>query len=150
MKQEVNQKQREYYHKNKDKIREQRKTQRSRSHESRIQESQKWRQENQRESLWKSARNNAITKGRDFSIIPSDILIPEKCPYLNIPLTNIQGQGRVWTNASLDRKDSSKGYTKDNIQVISILANCMKQHATEEQLLAFAQGVERIHGNSRT
>lgn len=147
---EVNAKQKEYYHKNKDKIREQRKAQRSRSHESRILEGQKWRAENQQEALWRSAKNNAVNKGREFSIIPTDIVIPEVCPYLGTPITNIQGQGRVWTNASLDRKDSSKGYTKDNIQVISILANCMKQHATEEQLLAFAQGVERIHGNSRT
>lgn len=147
---ELNKKQREYYYKNKEKIREQRKTQRSRSHESRILERQKWRVENQQEALWKSAKNNAVNKGREFSIIPTDIVIPEVCPYLGTPITNIQGQGRVWTNASLDRKDSSKGYTKDNIQVISILANCMKQHATEEQLLAFAQGVERIHGNSRT
>lgn len=145
---ELNQKQREYYNKHRDKIREQRKVQRSRSHEVRVLEGQKWRKENQQESLWRSAKNNAVSKGREFSIEVCDILIPEKCPYLGIPLTNIQGDGRVWTNASLDRKDSSKGYTKDNIQVISILANCMKQHATEEQLLAFAKGVERLHGSS--
>lgn len=39
------------------------------------------------------------------------------------------------------REDSTKGYIKDNIQVISYLANVMKSHATDAELLQFAHGV---------
>lgn len=81
----------------------------------------------------------------EFSLTENDIHIPERCPYLDVPLTNIRGQGRVHTNASIDRIDSAKGYYPDNIQIISDLANKMKQDASKEQLVAFAKGVLRMH-----
>jgi hypothetical protein len=79
-----------------------------------------------------------------FSILPEDVIIPSHCPYLNIPLE--PGIGYVTDNSpSLDRIDNLKGYIPGNIQVISFLANSMKRNATEEQLIAFAKGVLRIH-----
>ncbi len=91
--------------------------------------------------LLKYARSRAKHDNLDFSIILEDIVIPEVCPYLGTP---IQMFNRQYA-ASLDRIDSSRGYTKDNIQVISYLANRMKSNATEEQLLAFAKGVLAVH-----
>lgn len=73
----------------------------------------------------------------EFTIEVEDIKIPDVCPFMQqpfIPLDRVMGH-------SLDRIDSSKGYTKDNIQVISRLANKMKNDATKEQLIAFAKGV---------
>jgi len=60
-------------------------------------------------------------------------------------ITRIQGQGRIKTNPSLDRIDPTKGYVPGNVQVISDLANRMKQNASVEELLLFAKGVMNQH-----
>lgn len=78
----------------------------------------------------------------EFSIFVEDIIIPENCPYLGIPLTFF---GEKKQAPSIDRIDSTKGYTKENIQVISRLANSMKTNATKEEMLAFAKGVLVVH-----
>lgn len=85
-----------------------------------------------------AAKARAKNSGLEFSLTLEDIKIPEICPYLKIPLTRIIGEGVQWTNASLDRIDNSKGYTKDNIEVISFKANSMKQHASIEDLRSFS------------
>jgi len=137
-----------YYQENKERIQATRKERASRTHAARKAEGIKHRENNQALSIWKSARNNACSKKQVFDILVEDVVIPTVCPYLGVPITNIQGHGRIWTNASLDRIDSTKGYVKGNIQVISIMANCMKQHATVEQLLEFSKGIQKLHGNS--
>jgi hypothetical protein len=104
-----------------------------------------WVRENQEARLYQSCRNNSIKRNLEFSISQEDIIIPEVCPILDVKLTNISGQGRVKTNASIDRMDNSKGYTKDNILVVSDLANRMKQNATTEELLAFAKGIINLY-----
>lgn len=96
--------------------------------------------------LFHATKQRAKKAGIEFSLTLSDIKIPEVCPYLGLPITNIYGCGRIRTNASLDRIDPSKGYVPENIQIISDLANRMKQNATSDELLLFADGVKRIHG----
>ena len=91
--------------------------------------------------LWMTAQAHARTSGREFSIGIEDIIIPEYCPYLGIKLTNITGQGRHFTNPSLDRKDNSKGYVPGNVEVISWRANRMKSNATPNELLKFADAI---------
>lgn len=91
--------------------------------------------------LYYSAKNNAKTRGIEFSITEEDINIPTHCPLLGVELTNTYGEGRVFSNISLDRIDNTKGYTPDNIQVICDLANRMKQDATPEQLVSFAKNI---------
>lgn len=93
--------------------------------------------------MWKQARHRAQWDydNMEFTIHVEDIKIPEKCPYMQRPFVPLDKD----MGYSLDRIDSNRGYTKDNIQVISAIANKMKNNATEEQLIAFAKGVLVVH-----
>ena len=93
--------------------------------------------------MWKQAKHRAKWDygEMEFSISVDDIQIPPYCPYLGTEFIALDKQ----YGHSLDRVDSSKGYSKDNIQVISRLANIMKNNATKEQLIAFAKGVLVVH-----
>ena len=96
-------------------------------------------------AIYSIARYRAKKKGIPFDITLEDITIPTHCPYLGMEITYTRGQGAVSSNPSLDRIDSSKGYTKGNVQVISTKANTMKNNATEEQLITFAKNVLKLH-----
>jgi hypothetical protein len=117
-----------------------------------------------RKRMYCSSKRNALTRGLEHTIQPCDIHLPEYCTYLGIridytrscdkPVINIDGKktrrggaaSSHWYSPSIDRIDSSLGYIPGNIQVISRMANVMKQDATIEQLTAFARGVLRTHG----
>lgn len=107
---------------------------------------QRYVQENQEYRLLHSCKGNAKRKGVPFSLEIEDIKIPKYCPIIGVELTNTSKEGRVWSNASVDRLDSTKGYTPDNIWIISDLANRMKQNATKEQLILFARGILKLYG----
>ena len=94
--------------------------------------------ENPAKNLISKAKQRSKKKGLDFNIEESDIIIPKVCPLLNIPI--IQGvKGDYGNTPSLDRIDPTKGYTKDNIWVISMKANTMKSNASRGELLEFAR-----------
>lgn len=95
--------------------------------------------------LWNNAKRNARNKGRPFTIETFDIVIPAYCPILGVALI-VGSNDNCWHphTASLDCKDPTKGYVKDNIWVISSLANRMKQNASREELIAFAEGVLKV------
>ena len=83
--------------------------------------------------LLKNAKRRAKMKNLAFSIDRSDIVIPEYCPILGLKLEfsrNLAG----CSSPSLDRIDSTKGYVKGNVQVISWRANRIKTDATLEEL----------------
>lgn len=129
-----------YYQKNKDKIKE--KTNKYyHSNKEKASASMKiWRLNNKEKSMWKAAKKRAVEKNLIFDIEVEDIVIPPHCPILGIPLEmNNGGPGR--NSPSLDKICPLSGYTKNNIQVISYMANTMKCDATTEQLLAFADWV---------
>ena len=92
--------------------------------------------------MWRRAKARAVRKDLDFNIEIEDIEIPKMCPILKIPLFVSTGKSGAYKNSpSLDRIDSSKGYIKGNIQVISQLANSMKGAANWEELKLFADWV---------
>ena len=92
------------------------------------------------------SKSRAKVANLEFNLSKEDIIIPEKCPYLGIELLNIIGDRSIKNKISLDRIDSSLGYIKGNVQVISWQANCMKNNASKEELIEFAKGVLKIHG----
>lgn len=84
--------------------------------------------------MLESARHRAKKRGIEFSITTDDIVIPERCPLLGIPLLRHTGY-RSDSNPSLDRIDNSKGYVPGNVQVISLRANRLKSDATLAELI---------------
>jgi hypothetical protein len=97
--------------------------------------------------IWYRARKSSWKKEytHEFNIEVSDIVIPNKCPYLDIELSTNYNDHDKPNYYSIDRIDSSKGYVKGNIQVISRLANTMKNGATIEQLKVFSENVLKLH-----
>ena len=60
-------------------------------------------------------------------------VVVDTCPLLGLPL--IYATGKIHDNSpTLDRKVCEKGYTKDNIAVISHRANRLKSDSTIEEL----------------
>ena len=85
--------------------------------------------------MFQRARQRAKKYGLEFSIEQCDVVIPDLCPVLGISLVSAIGkQGPTNASPSLDRIDSSKGYVKKNVQVISWKANRVKCDATLEEL----------------
>ena len=101
----------------------------------------KWQASHPQTMLFNSAKQRAAKHSLEFTITKDDIHIPEFCPLLGVRLTSKRGVGRLPSNVSIDRIDPMKGYTPDNIQVVSDLANRMKQDATKRQLIAFARNI---------
>lgn len=89
------------------------------------------------QAMLNRSKSRAKRKGFEHSITIEDIHIPDNCPLLGIPL--IKGETSVQENSpTLDRIDSSKGYVKGNVWVISYKANTIKSNATPEELLTIA------------
>jgi len=103
-----------------------------------------WRIEHPEQQLLIAAKLRARKSGLPFTITRYDIRIPLVCPLLGIPIIQNIGKGRSNNSPSLDRKDNSKGYTKENVWVISDLANTMKNSATIDQLKTFAENVLKV------
>jgi hypothetical protein len=49
-------------------------------------------------------------------------------------MTYLAGSGRINTNISIDRIDSSKGYLRDNVQFVCDVVNRMKQDMSQGDL----------------
>ncbi len=66
-------------------------------------------------------------------------IIPKCCPVFNTPF-DWTGKDRKHS-LSLDRIDPKAGYVEGNVQAISFRANIMKNDATSNELVAFADWV---------
>ena len=86
----------------------------------------------------------AKAKGIEFNLSYEDLLpIPTKCPLLGIPIFYEQNK-RSDHSPSIDRIDSNKGYTKDNVWIISNKANRIKSDATISDLFQILAGILKV------
>ena len=92
--------------------------------------------------LFRKAKERALIDDLPFTITVEDIIVPEYCPILNIKLV-VNEKYPKKDSPNLDKIIPELGYVVGNIQVISRLANTMKQNATPEELLLFAEWINK-------
>lgn len=125
---------RKYYLANRSKLLQAAKEKYKKNPEKHIEASKAWQAKNPERVLWNTARARARKMGIAFNLKVEDIVIPEKCPIFGVLMTS---PGRY--APTIDRIDNTKGYTPENIQVLSKLANQMKSSATPEELVLFSK-----------
>lgn len=90
-----------------------------------------------------SVKQKARTRNIDFNITIQEmwdkfLSQDKKCAYTGIELDfTLKSRGKLKGTASLDRIDSSKGYTIDNIQWVHKDLNIMKMDLKQEQFIKY-------------
>lgn len=84
--------------------------------------------------MLKHAQERAAKHGRACTITLDDIVIPTHCPVLGIPIA-LGNRKSKDGSPTLDRKNSNRGYTPDNVWVISWKANVMKRDLSPDELI---------------
>tara|TARA_Y100000296_G_C5126964_1_gene233391 strand:+ start:279 stop:743 length:465 start_codon:yes stop_codon:yes gene_type:complete len=91
------------------------------------------------EVYWKRAKRSAIKRGYIFDLSVEDAIQllsmqGNTCALTRWPIT-IEGVRKDKATASLDRIDSTKGYTKDNTQWVHKDLNWMKQSFAQDYFI---------------
>jgi hypothetical protein len=88
--------------------------------------------------IWNVAKHRARKRGIPFTIRQEDIIIPDKCIVLGIPLDS---RNRDY-NPTIDEIVQGRGYVPGNFAVISGRANRIKSDATLLELKAITLYVD--------
>jgi len=105
-----------------------------------------WENKNPIEKMLSHARRRAKNRGWEFTITEKDLVIPEFCPYLEVPFI-VGKKNDYFQTHTIDRTDTTRGYVPGNVQVITMKANSMKNNATISELLLFAKNIILKFGN---
>lgn len=106
-----------------------------------------WWLKNRAYDLWRRAKGRAAASGRSFEITPEQLKhlvdTAECCPYtgVRIDLSPMAGVKRNPWGPSVDRKDSGKGYTLDNVEITSLWWNLAKNEWPPEIMDAALYGL---------
>jgi len=100
----------------------------------------------------KGSRARAKEKGLAHNIDTAYLrsIAPSHCPYLGVELRwKVQDglgiKGKAFPNSpSLDRIDSSRGYVRGNVVIVSHRANSIKNDATEQELIQMGQRIAQL------
>ena len=106
--------------------------------------------------MLEAARGRARKNNIPYSLSIHDLreIITDRCPILGIKFElNKQGQdwgkgkgNNNWRNSpSLDRIVPDKGYVKDNIIIVSLMANSIKNQATPDQIQKVATFYKKVY-----
>ena len=102
------------------------------------------------------ARDRAKKNKLPFDLTTQDLrdIITDSCPILGIKFelnkhNQKWGKGKNknnWENSpSLDRIVPDKGYTKDNVIIVSLMANSIKNQATPDQILKVGKFYKKLY-----
>ena len=98
--------------------------------------------------LLNAIKNRAKAQNIPFNLEYDDLTPPKFCPVFNVEIGRIEPHSKASKrfSISVDRIIPEKGYVKDNIQIISQLANVMKHDATINELKMFARWIFNTYG----
>lgn len=94
-----------------------------------------------RSHLFSGVKSRAKKKEIEFDLVFSEIEWPEVCPILNIQIDYMK-RDHTDDSPSFDRVDPTKGYTKDNVRIISLRANQLKNNGTLDQFKSIIHYME--------
>lgn len=93
--------------------------------------------------LLNACRQRAKKLGIPFNITREDVIIPQNCPALGMPLER-GTKGFHESSPSIDQIVPGKGYIKGNVMVVSFRANRIKSNASLDELRKVVAYLEKI------
>lgn len=92
----------------------------------------------------RNIKGSAKRRNLEFNLEYTDIILPKYCPILEFKLDYSKNISYAINTPTIDRIDNSKGYVKENVIVVSRLANAMKNEADFNQLKVFSKNILNI------
>jgi len=94
-------------------------------------------------SILRAAKRRARKRNIFFDLTVDDVHVSTHCPILG---TLLEVGSDNWQNSpSLDRIDNNRGYEPDNVIVVSMMANSIKNQATPTQIKKVADFYEKLY-----
>lgn len=125
----------EYYEANKEKAYENNKNWKRNNPEIHKKSQRDWEARHPEYYIINNARRRAKMFNVPFELKRTDIVVPDICPVLGIPIFRGKDGKSSDNSPSLDRIIPQKGYTKDNVRIISAKANRWKNEMTLDDAL---------------
>lgn len=139
-KEQVKAKAKQYYHDNKEKVLEDVKKYREANRPKIQEKGREYYRRKLKNRLLNAARARARKQNLEFDLTENDIILPRFCPLLGVEMFVTESRrGSKDCSFSLDRIDSTKGYIKGNVWIISHKANTMKSSSTLQEFELMAQ-----------
>ena len=94
-------------------------------------------------TMLRLAKRRSKKRNIYFNITVNDLKIGNECPILGMPFE--VGRDNWQNSPSLDRIDNRRGYEKDNVIVVSMMANSIKNQATPKQIKQVGDFYEKLY-----